>query len=92
MWAGSGPKAALCDHVRCLSWGLSHKKPQRDHITRAGRKAVRNWQYRFNRPIPCLERAGFTVLMQDEAFFMHDVITGSKYWALKDQRISVSHT
>ena len=60
--------------------GLSHKKPQRDHINRAGRKAVRNWQYRLNRFVPCLEGAGLTVLMQDEAFFVHDVITGRKYW------------
>ena len=29
--------------------------------------------------------------MQDEAFFMHDVITGRKYWALRDRQISVSY-
>ena len=29
--------------------------------------------------------------MQDEAFFMHYVITGRKYWALRDRRISASY-
>ena len=29
--------------------------------------------------------------MQDEAFFMHDAITGRKYWALRDRQISVSY-
>ena len=67
-----------------------HPKSHRDHTNRAGRKAVRNWQYRLNRFVPCLEGAGLTVLMQDEAFFMHDAITGRKYWALRDRRISVA--
>ena len=40
----------------------------------------------------CLEGAGLTVLMQDEAFFLHGVITGRKYWAPRDRRISVSYT
>ena len=78
------------DHARYLSWRLITQKA-RDHTNRAGRKAVRNWQYRLNRFVPCLEGAGLTVLMQDEAFFMHDVITGRMYWALRDRRISVSY-
>ena len=78
------------DHARCLSWRLNTQKA-RDHTNRAGRKAVRNWQYRLNRFVPCLEGAELTVLIQDEAFFMHDVITGRKYWALRDRWISVSY-
>ena len=30
--------------------------------------------------------------MQDEAFFMHDVITGRKYWSPRGQRIGVLYT
>ena len=60
--------------------GLSPKRPQKVHINRANRKAVRNWQYRANRLILCLEGIGFAVVMEDEAFFMYDVITGHKYW------------
>ena len=71
--------------------GPSHKKPQRDHINRAGRKAVRNWQYRLNRFVPCLEGVELTVLMQDEAFFMHDVIAGHKYWVSGGRWISASY-
>ena len=72
--------------------GLSSKRPQKIHINRVGRKAVWNWQYRLNRLIPYLEGAGFTVLMQDEAFFTHDVITDRKYWAPRSRRINVQYT
>lgn len=48
--------------------GLSPKKPQRDHINRASRKTIRNWQYHLKRWIPCLEQEGFTVVVEDEAF------------------------
>ena len=72
--------------------GLSPKRPQRDHVNRAGRKTARNWQYRLNRLVPCLEGAELTVLMQDEAFFMHDVITGRKYRAPRNRQIGVSYT
>ena len=72
--------------------GLSTKRLQKVHINRADRKAVRNWQYRVNRLISCLEGIGFAVVMEDEAFFMHDVITGRKYWSPHGQRIGVPYT
>ena len=75
---GTKPHITYVRKIMCRR-GLSPKRPQRVHVNRAGKKAVRNWQYRLNRLIPCLEDAGFAVLMQDEAFFMHDVITGRKY-------------
>lgn len=72
--------------------GLSPKRPQRIYVNRADRKAIQNWQYRLRRQIPCLERAGFAVAMEDESFFMHDVITGRKYWAPRGGRISIPYT
>ena len=72
--------------------GLSPKRPQKIHVNRAGKKTVQNWQYRLRRQIPCLERAGFAVVMEDESFFMHDVITGRKYWTPRGERISVPYT
>ena len=72
--------------------GLSPKRPQRIHINRAGKKSVQNWQYRLRQRIPRLERDGFVVMMEDEAFFIHDVITGRKYWSPRGQRINVPYT
>ena len=73
-------------------YGLSPKKPQRVHIRRAGKKTVRNWQYRLRRQIPCLEGAGFAVVMEDEAFFIHDVISGRKYWSPTGEPIILPYT
>ena len=68
-------------HVRKImrARGLPPKAPKKVHVNRTGKKAVQDWQYRYNRRVSCLERDGFTVLMQDEAFFIHDVIVGRKY-------------
>ena len=71
--------------------GLSPKRPQMIHVNRASKKTVRNWQYRLRKQIPCLRRAGFAVVVQDESFFMHDVITGRKYWTPRGKRISVPY-
>ena len=71
--------------------GLSPKRPQKVHVNRAGKKAVSDWQYRIRKRISCLEEAGFAVIMQDESFFMHDVVTGRKYWAPRGRRIHVPY-
>ena len=34
----------------------------------------------------------FAVIMQDEAFFVHDTVSGRKYWSPKGRRISVPCT
>jgi len=72
--------------------GLSPKRPQKVHVNRAGKKAVSDWQYRIRKRISRLEEAGFAVVMQDESFFMHDVVTGRKYWAPRGRRIHVPYT
>ena len=62
-------------------YNLSPKAPQKVHVNRAGKKAVQNWKYRFNKRVSRLQE-GFTILMQDEALFVHDIIVGRKYWSL----------
>ena len=59
--------------------GLTPKVPQKIHINRAGKEAVRGWQYRFDKRVSRLEGDGFTIVDEDEAFFIHDVMSGRKY-------------
>ena len=70
--------------------GLTSKVPQKVHINKAGKEAVRGWQYRFDKRVSRLEGDGFT--MVDEAFFIHDVISGRKYWSPRGERIVVPYT
>ena len=71
--------------------GLIPKVPQRVHISRAGKEAVRGWQYRFDKRVSCLEGNGFTIVDENEAFFIHDVISGRKYWFPRRERIVVPY-
>ena len=73
-------------------YGLTPKVPQRVHINRASRGAVRSWQYRFGRRVSCLGEKGFTILDMDEAFFVYDVASGRKYWSPRGGRIVVPYT
>ncbi len=73
-------------------YNLSPKVAQKIHINRAGKKAVWNWRYYLKRRISCLEKEGFAVIMQDEAFFIHDTVSGRKYWSPKGGRINVPYT
>ncbi len=41
-------------------YDLSPKESQRVHINRAGKKAVQNWQYRFKKQVPRLEKDGLS--------------------------------
>ena len=79
-------RKAMCRH------GLTPKIPQKVHINRAGKEAVRGWQYRFNKRVSRLEGDGFTIVDEDEAFFIHDVISGRKYWSPRGERIVVPYT
>ena len=71
--------------------GLTPKVPQKAHINRAGKEAVWGWQYRFDRRISRLEGDGFTIVDEDEAFFIHDVTSGRKYWFPRRERIVVPY-
>ena len=59
--------------------GLSPKEARLVHVNRAARRAVLSWQRRLKGRISRLRRRGFTVLVQDEAIFVHDAVAGTKY-------------
>ena len=73
-------------------YNLSPKVAQKIHINRAGRKAVWNWRYYLKRRISCLEKEEFATIMQGEAFFIHDTVSGRKYWSPKGGRINMPYT
>ena len=65
--------------------GLSPKASQKIHIRRANGKTVKNWQHDIKKWISRMENEGFVVggrgvVMEDEAFFVHDAATGRKCW------------
>ena len=73
-------------------YGPTPKVPQKAHINRASRGAVRSWQYRFDRRVWCLDEKGFTILDMDEAFFVYDVASERKYWFPRGEQIVVPYT
>ena len=73
-------------------YGLTPKIPQKVHINRANKRAVQNWQYRFGKRVSRLEEEGFTIVDVDEAFFVHDTVSGRKYWSPRGERIVVPYT
>ena len=62
-------------------YGLSPKRSQNVHVNRATTAAVKSWQYRLKNRISRLEKDGFVIAVEDEAFFIHDVKSGRKYWS-----------
>ena len=71
---------------------LSPKASQKIHIRRASSKAVRNWQYGIKKWISRMENEGFVVLMEGEAFFIHDATAGRKYWSPVGSPVTVPYT
>ena len=71
-------------------YGLTPKIPQKVRISRASKRAVQNWQYRFGKRVSRLEEEGFTIV--DEAFFVRDTVSGRKYWFPRGERIVVPYT
>ena len=72
--------------------GMTPKVPQKIHINRASKEAVRSWQYRFDRRVSRLEQDGFTIVDEDEVFFIHDVMSGRKYRFPRGEQIVVPYT
>ena len=72
--------------------GLTPKIPQKIHINRADKETIRGWQYRFGKCVSRLDGDRFTIVDEDEAFFIHDVISGRKYWSPRGERIAVLYT
>ena len=73
-------------------YGLSPKGSQKVHINRATKAAVKSWQYRLKKRISRLEQDDFVIAMEDEAFFIHDVKSGRKYWSPVGVPITVPYT
>ena len=74
------------------AYGLLPKAPERVRANRAGKRAVQNWQYRLNKRISCLKRDRFTLVMEDESFFIHDGIVGRKYWSPVGNPVGIPYT
>ena len=72
--------------------GTTPKVPQKVHISRASKEAVRSWQYRFDRRVSRLEQDGFTIVDEDEVFSIHDVMSGRKYRFPRGEQIVVPYT
>ena len=72
--------------------GTTPKVPQKVHINRASKEAVRSWQYRFDRRVSRLEQDGFTIVDEDEVFSIHDVMSGRKYRFPRGEQIVVPYT
>ena len=81
-------------HVRRLmrKHGVSSKVPTLVHVNRESRRAVMMWQRRAGKRISRLKRAGYTVLVQDEAFFVWDTVKGKKLWTWTHRRIFMQYT
>jgi len=72
--------------------GLSPKVARLVHADRAGRRAVAAWQGRLKKRLARLRRRGFTVLVQDEAIFVHDAVAGARYWSPVGVRVETEYT
>lgn len=72
--------------------GLSPKVARLVHVNRASRRAVAAWQGRLKKRLARLRRRGFTVLVQDEAIFVHDAVAGVKYWSPVGVRVEAEYT
>ena len=69
-------------HVRELirKYGLSSKRTTSIHINATGKEFVDGWQRNLNRRISCPEVQGFTLVVEDESFFIRDRTEGCRYW------------
>ena len=66
--------------------GLTPKVPQKVHVNRAGKEAVRSWQHRFDKRVSRLKEDGFTIVDEGEAFFIYDMASGRKYWSRVEKK------
>ena len=81
-------------HVRRLmrKHGVSSKSPTLFHVNRKERRLVKRWQRHVEKKISRLKRRGYTVVVQDEAFFVWDPAKGRKLWTWTDRRIFLPYT
>lgn len=72
-------------------YNMTPKRPNMISISRADSDEVAKWRRNIKRRISRLEKKGFAVCVQDEAFFIYDAIQGRKYWSLRGVPISVPY-
>ena len=83
-WQAAGTPVGTEQYIRAQS-GKHHVRQEvrlynlsrwRKKYTSTGQTGSQswNWRYYLKRRISCLEKEGFAVIMQDEAFFIHDTI------------------
>lgn len=72
-------------------FSMSPKTATKYHINRASPEAVYRWRYCTKQQISRLETEGFTILVADEAFFMHEASSGCKTWSPVGERIFVPY-
>ena len=61
-------------------YGLSSKRTTSIHINAASKEFVKTWQRNLKRRISRLEMQGFTLVVEDESFFIRDRTEGCRYW------------
>ena len=61
-------------------YGLSSKRTTSIHINAASKELVKTWQKNLKRRISRLEMQGFTLVVEDESFFIRDRTEGCRYW------------
>ena len=74
------------------SLGFSRKAPIPVHVNASSNKECEKWYEDVSCLISRLKRRGFTVIVQDESFFINDVAKGYKLWAPAGKPIHVPYT
>lgn len=71
---------------------MSVKRPRYVHVNRASIQEIRRWQKYAKRHISYLKSKDFTVVIQDESFFVYDPKIAAKYWSIVGKPIIVPYT
>ena len=72
--------------------GFSKRIPDPVHVNASTNRQCARWYEETMNLISRLKRRGFTVITQDESFFVNDVIRGYKLWAPVGEPIHVPYT
>ena len=73
-------------------YDLSPKESQESSHQQGRQKGRPELAISLQKQIPRLEKDGFIPVMGDEAFFIHDTVSGRKYWSPRGKRIAVPYT
>ena len=65
--------------------GLKQKAARKVHVNKAGRRTVKRWQKHLPKEISRLKYEEYAIGILDEAFAVHDVKSGKRFWVPVDQ-------